>query len=144
VVTVTGSGWEPGSTVDVELHSTPVALGSVVADSSGTISQSFTVPATTELGAHTISLTGTPAGGSSSQTVTVSADLTVAAAAAVVTDPVSDPTQLDSTGTTDTGSTGSSLPVTGTLVGPALALGGFLVLAGAALVTSTRRSRSQD
>ena len=49
---VTGSGFAPGSTVQLELHSTPTSLGSVVVGSDGTFSTDVTIPPTTEGGEH--------------------------------------------------------------------------------------------
>ena len=52
-VTVKGSGFQSGSVVDFELHSTPVSLGSAIADASGTVSFTATLPAGTT-GEHSI------------------------------------------------------------------------------------------
>jgi len=49
---VTGSNWKPGSTVTLELHSTPVNVGSAVANGSGAFSTTFGVPKDAELGNH--------------------------------------------------------------------------------------------
>lgn len=56
-VTVTGSGFVPGAQLRLELHSTPVVLASVVADSeSGAFTASVRIPSDTERGAHTIAV----------------------------------------------------------------------------------------
>ncbi|MBB2976494.1 dienelactone hydrolase [Microbacterium endophyticum] len=51
-ITVSGSGFAPGVTVRIELHSTPVVLGEALAAADGTISTTVTIPATTAAGAH--------------------------------------------------------------------------------------------
>lgn len=61
-ITVHAAGFEPGETVRVELHSTPVLLGTTVAGSDGTISVDVALPAGTAHGSHTIVATGTTSG----------------------------------------------------------------------------------
>ena len=70
-VTVTGSGFSPGETVQIAIGSAHVALGSAVAGSTGLISKLVTVPATTALGAQTITLTGASSARTASATLTV-------------------------------------------------------------------------
>jgi serine protease len=60
---VSGSGFAPGSTVQLELHSTPTSLGSVVVGSDGTFSTSVTIPFDVEGGQHHVLGTGTGADG---------------------------------------------------------------------------------
>jgi hypothetical protein len=55
---VTGSGFVPGERVAVEMASDPVDLGTVTADAAGTIALTFTVPAATPPGTHTVTATG--------------------------------------------------------------------------------------
>lgn len=55
---VTGSGFAPGERVAVEMASDPVDLGTVTADAAGEIALTFTVPAATSPGAHTVTATG--------------------------------------------------------------------------------------
>jgi hypothetical protein len=64
-ITVTGTGFEPGESVAIELHSTPVLLGSVIANGSGAISGTFTIPASVPAGSHSLVLTGSVTGVSS-------------------------------------------------------------------------------
>jgi len=56
--TVTVQAW--GLLLDeeytVELHSTPVVLGTATSDAAGTVSQTFRIPASTPAGAHTVVL----------------------------------------------------------------------------------------
>ena len=77
-ITVSGSGAQPGSTVDLWLHSAVVHLGSTVAAGDGTYSKLVTIPAGAATGAHSIEATGTdPSDGPFS----VSTGITVADAA---------------------------------------------------------------
>ena len=55
-ITLTVSGLKPGIEYEAVLHSTPVRLGSAVANSSGVLSMSATIPASTPVGAHTITI----------------------------------------------------------------------------------------
>ncbi|NDI01954.1 MAG: hypothetical protein EBY57_09205, partial [Actinobacteria bacterium] len=57
-VAVDGTGFVPGSTVDIWLHSDPVLLGNVTADSNGAFSTVLTLPTGVELGDHTIRTIG--------------------------------------------------------------------------------------
>lgn len=50
--------FEPGASYAVELHTTPIDLGTVAADSDGNLNYSFTVPTDIEPGWHTIDVTG--------------------------------------------------------------------------------------
>jgi uncharacterized repeat protein (TIGR02543 family) len=84
-VTVTGSGFTPGEPVIVVLHSDPVVLGTLVADAAGNVSGSFTIPAGTPAGAHTVVATGTLSGVQASVAIVVPAD--PAALAATGADP---------------------------------------------------------
>lgn len=53
-ITVSGTGFAPGQKVAFELHSDPVALGSLAADESGALTGSLRLPAGTPAGAHTL------------------------------------------------------------------------------------------
>ncbi len=52
--TITGVGLPPGSVITIELHSTPVTLGTVTVAPDGTFSLSGTIPANVDPGAHHI------------------------------------------------------------------------------------------
>ncbi len=64
-VTVSGSGFQPGSTVQAALFSTPKIVGSATANAAGSVSISFVVPAGTDVGTHEIQLQGVNASGGS-------------------------------------------------------------------------------
>ena len=53
-VTVTGSGYPPGSPVQAELFSDPVVLGTTTTDGAGSFRLTVTIPADTTLGFHTL------------------------------------------------------------------------------------------
>lgn len=57
-MTVTGSGYMPGSTVTVLIYSAPQVLTTTVADSAGNFSVTVTVPAGLAPGAHTLVASG--------------------------------------------------------------------------------------
>jgi len=83
-VDITGSGFVPGESVTVVLHSTPVQLAVLTANVSGAVSGTVTIPSTTAAGAHQLVLTGVTSGRSA----------TIALA-------VTDPAALANTGTPD-------------------------------------------
>ena len=63
VIDVTGSGFDPGSAVDVWIMSDPVYLGSVTVDADGTFAASLAVPDDLPLGDHTVQANGVTTGG---------------------------------------------------------------------------------
>lgn len=73
-VDVSGSGFPAGAELRVELHSTPVELGTATADGTGAFHASMTIPADTAPGAHRLVVIGADG-------TEVSAPLTVTAAA---------------------------------------------------------------
>lgn len=112
--TVTLSGFQPGELVRGVLRSTPVDLGTVVADANGVATFTFTVPAGVEAGTHTVTMTGLTSG------VEQKAAFTVTSPAAAT----------------------GGLAYTGAEVVPLLAVGGGLLAAGAAAVAVAGRRRS--
>jgi arabinogalactan endo-1,4-beta-galactosidase len=61
-LTVSGSGFEPGESVEVWMHSTPVRLAAGFADGAGVFSRTVTIPASATPGAHRIELRGALSG----------------------------------------------------------------------------------
>ncbi len=57
--TVTGSGFSPGESLDLNLCTTPVSLGTITVDSGGGFSAKVTIPSGTAAGAHTIVVSNT-------------------------------------------------------------------------------------
>lgn len=129
-IAVSSTGWRPGSTVTIVLDG--VVLGTLVADASGGVSGSFTVPGGTTAGGHQVGAQGTGANGNA---LSLSAPITVTALATTASFTA---TPTVAPATTSTG----SLPVTGSQIAGAVALGGALVLGGAALTGATRRRRT--
>ena len=109
-------GFKPGEKVTVVLHSTPTVLGTFTADANGVVTATFTVPAGTAAGTHTLVFEGNQ--GSYFQEA-----FQVAAAA-------------------QTASSGG-LAYTGADVAVPLALGGALVLAGGGALLVSRRRTAQ-
>jgi len=73
-MTVSVSGFSPGETVQIELHSDPVLLGEATAGQDGTAQAVVTIPLDAQAGQHTIRVVGLTSG------VEVSVPLTVVAA----------------------------------------------------------------
>ncbi len=61
-LSVTATGYPAGSVVTFTLHSTPVVLGSAVADANGQATLVFTLPVGTTPGVHQITANGVPLG----------------------------------------------------------------------------------
>lgn len=116
--------FQPGSTVTWTLFSTPVNLGTSVADSNGIARISFTMPTGMSLGAHTVQATGTSFDGVGQTALTVTAGITLGNAVS------------------QTAPTGN-LPVTGSDTGYMTTIAVALVAGGALLVLATRRKSSK-
>ncbi|WP_150955352.1 alpha-L-arabinofuranosidase C-terminal domain-containing protein [Microbacterium testaceum] len=120
VITVSGTGWPANADGELELHSTPVKLGTVRTDAAGAFLVNLTIPADTPAGAHRVIAR---IGG-----VEAAVDIEVKAATGGST-PVVPPAPAASNG-----STPSPLAVTGGVVsGAALAFGLIALLIGATL-----------
>ncbi|MEV5071151.1 hypothetical protein MRBLMI12_002771 [Microbacterium sp. LMI12-1-1.1] len=109
---LTGEGFTPGETVEVTLHSDPIAVGALTVDAAGAITGSLKLPASAPVGDHTIVAAGASSG------LTASADVTVKAAAPAA----------------------AGLAVTGGGIATGVAIAGAVLLAlGAAIVILRRR-----
>lgn len=118
---VYGSGFQPGATVEVFLESTPVLIGTVVADAVGNVEAPVAVPADFAAGPHTVRLVGTGLGGG---VLNLSVGVTVGS---LVADAGRAPAEA-------TPAAAGELPRTGGLPMGALTAGLGLVLAGAAVL----------
>ncbi|WP_133162840.1 beta-N-acetylglucosaminidase domain-containing protein [Arthrobacter glacialis] len=120
-LTVSGTGFKPGSEASFTLHSTPVLLGTVTADAQGVVTLSVNLPVDVAPGLHSIVIDGVGVDGTSRQ---LSAPLTItgAATAAVTTPAAAD--GLASTG------------ANATMLG---GLAVLLLIAGAGVFAVTRR-----
>jgi hypothetical protein len=103
-VTLTGSGFTPGSVYQIVVHSTPTVIGQATAGSDGTITASAVLPVDLEAGAHTVFLAD-----SSGNAVSDPLAVTVVAAA------------------TTTGTAASATGTGASLAGPSVATGGTRV-----------------
>ena len=63
IITVTGSGYQPGTDITVWLYSTPTRLGVTSTDDRGQFATDLTIPADFAIGSHTLSIAGTTARG---------------------------------------------------------------------------------
>jgi LPXTG-motif cell wall-anchored protein len=77
-VTVSGSGWQAGSSVSLSFHSAPTSLGSANVRADGTFSTGVTIPSSASAGTHLIVASGTASNG---RQRSVSTEVTVLAAA---------------------------------------------------------------
>ncbi|WDH79683.1 metallophosphoesterase [Microbacterium esteraromaticum] len=118
-VTISASGLAAGEAATIELHSDPVVLATAVADASGELSATVTIPATTEPGTHEIVLVAASGESAGVEIVVVAAD-------------VASPGESG-----DLAATGSSLPV-GLLLG-----GGVLLAVGGAVTFFALRRRGR-
>ncbi|SDP50508.1 hypothetical protein SAMN04515671_4535 [Nakamurella panacisegetis] len=148
-------GFEPGETVDLYIHSTPVKIASYVADADGVIdTKKFTIPLDTVGGAHTLELVGESSAVTTSlaievmaapvnTTTTVTATTTVPTMVPATSGDPATTTSTTAGATTTTGapilaSTGVSAAPQMTAVGLLLTLGGL----GTLLFARRRGSRS--
>jgi hypothetical protein len=75
-VTISGDGYQPGSTVVITVYSTPVNLGTATVQTNGTFTATVTLPANLATGSHTLLASGIAPGGAVryvSKALTVSA-----------------------------------------------------------------------
>lgn len=121
-VEVTGTGFKAGSEVKGYLHSDPILLGTLTADSAGVVSGAFTIPADAPAGSHTITLEGVDPSDS---------PRVLSLAVEVVAADAADAADVD--GTPD------ALSFTGSTVAPLAAAGALLVVAGVVVVRFNRR-----
>ncbi|MFB7842844.1 collagen binding domain-containing protein [Microbacterium sp. NPDC056052] len=135
-VHVTGSGFMPGESVAIELHSDPISLGTLTAGSDGVVDTTVTIPADAPAGAHRIVLTG------QRSTLTGGSALTIAG--------VTTPGGSDGSGTgggstpasgSGTASGSAQLAATGAeLPDGMLLLGALMLLIGVAVIRIRRRA----
>jgi hypothetical protein len=115
---VTGNGFLPFEFITLFLHSTPVELGTVTADSTGSFSTPETIPPGTPLGAHTI-----VAIGASGDSATTAITLTSATTPIAVV------------------SASPSLPFTGADIAAVSGVGAVALAVGGTLILTGRRRR---
>jgi hypothetical protein len=121
-ITVGGTGYLPGSVIQLGIYSAPTSLGTVVADATGAFSVAVTIPADQSLGAHTVAASGISASGTARL---------LTAGTTVVLPP-----------STGAGSSSGALPATGADGSPSLGLmlaALLAILAGLALARRAHR-----
>jgi hypothetical protein len=70
-ITISGNGFKPNEQIEIVLHSDPILLGTVRADSFGNFTFTTTIPAGAPLGEHTIIATGVESGATTQTAVTI-------------------------------------------------------------------------
>lgn len=130
--TVSGTGFKPGSSAQLWLHSDPVLLGTYTATGSGAVTADFSMPVDVPPGDHHLELLGVDAQG---RPLSVSVPIFISGRATTAATSYTSPT----TSSTSAGS--SQLPRTGTEVGIVAVAGLALVGAGVGAVYAGRRRR---
>lgn len=120
-ITVSGENFTPGETVAFELHSEPIALGTLVADGAGRLSGSLRIPAAVPVGSHTL----VAVGAESAIEASVALQVTAATGAGTGTGTAQPVRGAATTGLANTG---------GELPGGILIAGLFLALCGGVLL----------
>ena len=135
-VDISGSGYRPGSLIDLTIYSTPTRLGTVTVEADGSFSANFPIPAGIEPGDHTIKIDGTSAAGELT-TVSVGVRVLPKSQESSVEEADPSPTATNSAGLSD----GSGLinGTTGVVLGALL----VLLLLGF-MVVAARRRRSES
>lgn len=122
-IAVTGENFAPGETVVFELHSDPIALGSLIANGDGRLSGSLRIPATAPVGAHTL----VALGAESAIEASIALQVTSATGAGTGTGSATTP-PVRGAAATGLASTGSDVP------GSILIAGLFLAICGGVLL----------
>ncbi|WP_432967767.1 fibronectin type III domain-containing protein [Dactylosporangium sp. CA-233914] len=137
-ITLSGTGYQPHSTITVAIYSTPLTLATTTTDGSGAFSIAVTVPAG-YTGTHTLVASGVDNSGQP-RYLTLGIDIAVQHVIG------GDHTSGDDTGTGSgpSGGSGSTLAVTGGPISSIAMFGLCLVLAGFAFVTLSRLRFAAD
>jgi hypothetical protein len=149
-VTVSGTGFNPGETVDFIMHSEPVLLGSVTSDAKGVATLAFTVPAKAEVGLHTIDMIGQTSGKALktslqvTQQSTTSTSTTVAATTTVAPTTTVSSSAAPTVAPTTVPSGSDELPVTGSDASRTVPLAATLILLGLVLAALASRRVMRD
>jgi hypothetical protein len=130
-VQIAGNGFTKDVSLAVTFQSTPVALGTVVADANGAFATTVTIPASAEPGAHHIVVTGANATGG---TRAVRFPITVTSATGV--DPGTSGSTTSAGSSSGTDVAGASLPRTGLDIMKVLVVALLFVLFGVNAIDS--------
>lgn len=134
-VPLSGGGFEPGTLVQIFLHSQPILLETIHASSTGAIAAQVRIPASVASGHHTLEARGAGPGGG---TVLLTRSITVRAAGSAAPQAAAASPHTSGGGGS---SSGGGLPFTGypaAIVGLA---GAVLLVAGVVLRVRSRRRR---
>jgi hypothetical protein len=118
--------YRPGETLQVVLHSSPIVLTTLIADSSGNASGTATIPLDAVIGAHTITVVGELSGISLEAPIEVVAAAETTASAPLTLTPV---VQTITTNLASTGVDAAAMTVWGVV----------LLMAGGIAITLTRK-----
>ncbi len=148
-VTLAGTGFTAGETVDFIMHSDPVLLGSVTADAKGVATLAFTVPAKTETGSHLIDMIGQTSGKRLAVALQVTqASSTTTSTTVAATTTVAPTTTIASTATPSEAPTTApavgQLPVTGSDASATVPFAALLIAVGLVLVALASRRLMRD
>jgi hypothetical protein len=149
-VTISGTGFNPGETVDFIMHSEPVLLGSVTSDAKGVATLAFTVPAKAEVGLHTIDMIGQTSGKALktslqvTQQSTTTTSTTVAATTTVAPTTTVSSSAAPTVAPTTVPSGSDELPVTGGDASHTVPVAATLILLGLGLVALASRRVMRD
>jgi hypothetical protein len=132
-LTLNGQGYSPFEVIRFVLHSDPVELGTVTADSSGQFETTVTIPVTTAVGQHTIEVIGVSCG------VTTTVPLTVVAAPVNPDQGAVVGASYDGAGRVWSVDDSRALSYTGVNSAQAASVGLALIAGGAALLVIYRR-----
>ncbi len=133
-VTVLGEGFLPYSSVTIIVYSSPIVLGTAVADGAGAFVKTVTVPADLEVGSHNLVASGVDLAG---KTHLIRMPVTVAAASSGGSGGSGSGTGAEG----GEGSAGGSLPNTGVQLARLAIWTGLITGAGFMLIASGRRRR---
>ena len=126
-------GFKPYSTVHLVLHSTPIDLGTAIADGEGFATFEVRIPGFVPSGEHTLTASG----------IDPSGKPRILVSALTVTQPIALAASGTTVATPSEGHTGS-IPFTGFELGAASLLGFGLLGTGAIAVVTTRRRRTSS
>lgn len=129
---VSGTGYEPSTTVSILVYSTPVVLATGVVAGNGSFEVNVTLPTALAAGTHTLVAMGQSSGNTVTRVLTLEITMSAAASSSSSASPSS----------SASASSSETLPVTGGSAVPVIAtVGVLMLLAGAGLMVAARRRR---
>ena len=135
-VDISGSGFAPGTDVDILMFSSPRRLTTVASDGAGRFTATVTIPADSDAGAHLLVASGLDALGEV-QSVSLDIDVLAATRAPTPNVPVASPASPSASSSAEPSP--ASLAATGRAFGFTLGAGLIMFMAGALMVLAERR-----